>query len=253
MRKKASGWPGESERHALSSRGIKTTAKGLKKWERAKNYSGKDLSDYYPIYSINRDSCEIDKSNWDAIWDELKDYDGVEIHRFNHWAVGWIEQILIHEDDEEALDVAEDILAILDNYPLLNEDDYSIRMHEGALNNIQSSHSMVESQDDAEKVYRFLSDYGYYRELEEYDGMPAYPSDEAIEDALIYYKIIEDFDYPDYIDDKTRKDIAGEAVTDSNILSKEDKEELLHGDMNIKDVHKKMGFDILSFHPDQKL
>jgi hypothetical protein len=43
----------------------------------------------------------------------------------NHWAVGWVESIYIHQSDTEHCAQADAMLADLDDYPVLSEDDWS--------------------------------------------------------------------------------------------------------------------------------
>lgn len=56
----------------------------------------------------------------------------VQVVSENHWACGWIEWIAIHGSDEAALREADRLMAKLDNYPVLNEDDWSRREDESA-------------------------------------------------------------------------------------------------------------------------
>lgn len=45
--------------------------------------------------------------------------------REGHWAVGWVEWIGIHQDAQGALQKAEKILAGLEDYPVVDEVDWS--------------------------------------------------------------------------------------------------------------------------------
>lgn len=47
--------------------------------------------------------------------------------REGHWAVGWVEHIYIHESNTAAMEAAEDLQRRLDDYPALDEDDWSER------------------------------------------------------------------------------------------------------------------------------
>ncbi|MFO7958193.1 MAG: hypothetical protein R6X33_13990 [Candidatus Brocadiia bacterium] len=235
------GWRNEPNRHAMSAMGIKTTAKGLNKWERAENYMGKDYSDYYVAYSKSRDASPLEKSNWDAFLKELRDEDGVEIVRFNHWAVGWVEVILIHEDAEEALNKAEDLSNEMAQYPLLDEEDYYSRLYEGALNNIKWEGNVDE--EEAKKIYDYLSTYND-REIEARDGKAPYPSKEAIREAQIYFEV-NDYSFPKGIDKESAVEHVMERMTDYEV------EDVLDGDRTIKEVIDDMGIRFSQYHPSQ--
>ncbi len=84
----------------------------------------------------NRDSRPLEQSNFAAATRILFDGMGeppicstVEVHRFNHWACGWFEIILVHptrRSEVEAMAVR------LENYALLDEDDCCERDAEAA-------------------------------------------------------------------------------------------------------------------------
>lgn len=103
----------------------------LEKWEMESNYFGEDYSDYYIIYSRNRDSDILELSNYDTIVKELE-FQGVVFieERFNHWLCGWVDVILVHEQYENDLKSIEQYLSQLEDYPLLDEDDYCRREDE---------------------------------------------------------------------------------------------------------------------------
>lgn len=74
----------------------------------------------------HRDGDILEESNWEVTCKELPEGDNVEIHRFGHWAVGWIELILVRPDTPESR-IAEEIEGALSDYPVLSDDDYSNR------------------------------------------------------------------------------------------------------------------------------
>lgn len=115
----------------------------MKKWKYAENYGGIDYSDYYIVIGRNRDSCLLENHNYEEVWKRLNDFeneleeeDNTEYGwligaNFGHWAVGWIELIMVHEDaPQELIDTATDILNDMSNYPLLNEDEYYRKVYE---------------------------------------------------------------------------------------------------------------------------
>ena len=55
----------------------------------------------------------------------------ITIIRDHHWAVGWVETLCIHESNITALERAEELQAgLMDDYPVLDEEDYSNRQYE---------------------------------------------------------------------------------------------------------------------------
>ena len=85
---------------------------------------------------INRDSGLLDQSNWSQMVQELENTEeegeNWEIHRFGHWACGWFE-ILIVKPEARASTVGEVMETRLEDYPVLDEDDYCEREHEAYL------------------------------------------------------------------------------------------------------------------------
>lgn len=106
----------------------------LKRWTRPDNYAGANWPEYYRAgVGQSRDSDDLEVSNFAAM---LKDLGGetstVIVVRENHWAVGWVEWIAIHQSDEKALKIADENMAKLEDYPVLDEDDWSAREDESA-------------------------------------------------------------------------------------------------------------------------
>jgi hypothetical protein len=78
--------------------------------------------------SYTRDSGPLDESNFVTALDMLGGESATcEVHRFGHWGPGWFEIILVHPDREDA--VAE-IESRLEDYPLLDEEDYSQKQYD---------------------------------------------------------------------------------------------------------------------------
>lgn len=90
------------------------------------DFSGIDRSAYYVAYGRHRDSDTLTESNWRSLLAQLGgESDTVIILRDSHFAVGWVEAIYIHESDTRACEIANAALARLEDYPALNEDDWS--------------------------------------------------------------------------------------------------------------------------------
>jgi hypothetical protein len=103
----------------------------MQKWSRTENYIGKSYNDYYVLLSHHRDSGLVEKSNFNSALKALNgESDTVKVIRFSHWLCGWIEMILIHESDKESIDKGNEIEKALENYPILDEDDFFARESE---------------------------------------------------------------------------------------------------------------------------
>ncbi len=128
----------------------------LKRWTRPECYMGATWPEWFRFLGRNRDSDCLTNSNFDCGLAAVKvvaskepvggpDTDSkhlfrdpddematVQVVSENHWAVGWVEWIAIHESDTAALQCAEQLLEKLDDYPVLNEEDWSRREDEEA-------------------------------------------------------------------------------------------------------------------------
>lgn len=118
--------------------------KHLKLWTRPDSYIGASWPDYYVVIGQHRDSDRVARSNFivakqrlEAIAAKYPDYkltsedvdNDVEmlINPYeSHWAVGHVEWIGIHQNaPSELLDAAEDMLASIADYPLLDDSHHS--------------------------------------------------------------------------------------------------------------------------------
>lgn len=108
--------------------------KHLKRWTMPDHYFGAVWPAYYSSgVGRSRDSDDLEESNFATM---LKDLGGesetVQVVREGHWAVGWVEWIAIHQDDDKALQIADENMARLADYPVLDESDWSEREMESA-------------------------------------------------------------------------------------------------------------------------
>jgi len=85
--------------------------------------------------AITRDSNCLERSNFRCIEKALKalpavkewqgEFTPVTIERFSHWAVGWCDYLVIDPECKPAVELAESIRAGLENYPVVDDDDFS--------------------------------------------------------------------------------------------------------------------------------
>ncbi len=105
-----------------------------------------DIGHFLVLLGRNRDSGTLAESNWHNALKQLGgESDVVQVHRFGHWACGWFELILVDSKDEDKVRIAEEIEGCLEEYCVLDDEDYSARQWEAA------SHSW-EHTDIAERV-----------------------------------------------------------------------------------------------------
>jgi hypothetical protein len=98
----------------------------LKLWKRPSYYIGESWPEYYVFLGQNRDSSTLERSNFTCALEAIGgESETVTVVREGHWAVGWIEWIAIHQDDSKALEIADEIVAALSDYPVVNESHWS--------------------------------------------------------------------------------------------------------------------------------
>jgi len=113
--------------------GSERVRKALTEWKYPRDYSGESFEGYYVILSRNRDSGTLENSNFEKALELLGGEDadaGVIVASSGHWAVGWIEELLVSKNAPEKVAIAETIEESLDKYPLLDEEDWSRREYE---------------------------------------------------------------------------------------------------------------------------
>lgn len=100
----------------------------LELWTTPDSWFGQPWDDHYVFLGRHRDSEILSNANYDLA---LKAIGGPSetVHEVceSHWAVGWVEWIAIHKSDGEALKIADEIIAALADYPVLDEEAYSNR------------------------------------------------------------------------------------------------------------------------------
>ena len=149
------------------------------------------------IYTHHRDSGLLDQSNAAVTqrllqqFSEGNDPDVVpESH--SHWAVGYLGgfslRVFKNGEITEAFKTYHHVMRCLDDYPILDEDDYSDREYEATLENINDAGWKLKGEFDLpdgweSDVYSWLSD-NRCREIENVDDQGGYPSEEALRAAF---------------------------------------------------------------------
>ena len=172
------------------------TCGGLDSWN---NFMGDRSHDnWYMIGGRSRDSDILEESNFATMLDMLGgESDDVFIYHVGHWACGWIEEILINPDNQDMVKIAQDIEKQLDDYPILNEDDYSERESQDQIETWENAsradfRDMLEarfdvelSDDDIDRLFYDVSDtIGEYWEN---DGCGSYINLERIAESVTIY------------------------------------------------------------------
>lgn len=86
-----------------------------------------DHGHWVAVLGQSRDSEAVERSNFRVACAMLAEVDDECYHVDceSHWAVGWVETLLVDPSNAAALAVAEDIRERLDDYPILDESDWS--------------------------------------------------------------------------------------------------------------------------------
>lgn len=162
----------------LEESGYGFAAAGLH-YPRDFGYSGDlDLFNTWALVALleTRDSGVLEQSNSQAIKDMIEKaglQESFEVCTFGHWACGWVEELacrVVKDDgtlDTAALDFIHDIKNSLDDYPVLDEEDYSRRDYEAAIETLEScvpyDFTCIDDMPEgwAGDVYSWLGDNGY--------------------------------------------------------------------------------------------
>ena len=131
----------------------------LKRWSMPQYYFGASWPDYFVFLGRTRDSDAPTRANFDAglkaiggeQTSDLEDQNDesaalslVTIVRENHWACGWVEWIAIHQSANDALAIADQIKAKLEDYPVVDEQLMSEYEEQEALEVWQSCYRPAE-------------------------------------------------------------------------------------------------------------
>lgn len=95
----------------------------LEMWSRPNHYIGDNFFDYYLTgIGQHRDSNCLERANFKAMLSALGgESKTVIVSRAGHWAVGWVECILIHQIDTKSLKLADQIMNTFEDYPVIDD------------------------------------------------------------------------------------------------------------------------------------
>ena len=153
-----------------------------------------NADDFAIFYTHNRDSGLLDQSNAAVIAEALEPFvesGDVRAEDHSHWACGWVAgfAIRVYRDGKVTPAFAKwyELQERLEDYPILDEFDYSNREYDAAIENIRNAGYRLSSEYDlpddwAEQVYQWLSDNGYH--CENTDDQGYWPSDEELVAAV---------------------------------------------------------------------
>lgn len=156
-----------------------------------------DADQWAVIYTSNRDSGLLDQSNAAVIEKAMQpftegDEPDVVLESHSHWAVGHVDgfSVRVFKDGDitKAFKTYHELACQLEDYPILDESDYSEREYEATLDNIKDAAWRLKNDFDLPEdwqyqVYRWLSD-NRCGEIENTDDQGGYPSDEALKEAF---------------------------------------------------------------------
>ncbi len=164
-------------------------------WFRDREIS--DSQNWAVIYTHNRDSGLLDQSNASVITKSLfpfteGDDPDVVFECHSHWAVGHVDgfSIRVFRDGEitDAFKQYHELVEQMDDYPILDESDYSDREYAATLSNIKDAGWLLKNDFELPErweceVYSWLSDHRS-TEIESRDDHGGYPSEEALKAAF---------------------------------------------------------------------
>jgi hypothetical protein len=163
-------------------------------------------SDKWAIFNTHhRDSGLLDQSNADQLNKAMKpfadqDESDVMWEHAGHWAVGWVDGLSIRVFNAagaitEAFRTYWELMGALQDYPVLNDEDYSSREYEATTENIRQAGEMLARREDYKlpdgwesEVFSWFWNHRQ-RAVENRDDQGGYPEEDDLRaafDALGY-------------------------------------------------------------------
>jgi hypothetical protein len=156
-----------------------------------------DAENWAVIYTHNRDSGLLDQSNAAVMEKAMKPFSegddpDVVFESHSHWAVGHVDgfsvRVFKNGAITKAFETYHNLAQQLDDYPILDESDYSDRESEATLDNIKDAAWRLKNDFSLPdgwqwQVYQWLSDHRC-AEIENVDDQGGYPSESALLEAF---------------------------------------------------------------------
>jgi hypothetical protein len=165
-------------------------------WWRARDIE--DAANFAIHYTHHRDSGLLDQSNAAVVAKALEPFtegdnpDVIE-EDHSHWAVGWIKGFAVRVFDEtgkitEAFNVYHELAERMDDYPILNESDYSQREYDATFENLDHAAWRLKRvfdlpHDWQSSTFDWLWQHRDHA-LENVDDQGGYPSEDDLEEAF---------------------------------------------------------------------
>jgi hypothetical protein len=171
----------------------------LKAWTEPGSYMGTQFYGFVDVAGQSRDSDTLESCNFERISEDLvtelkgevytddggEECSVVYTSRASHWAVGWVETVMVHYSSVKALDLAASIRDALSDYPVYDDCAFSEAEYEK-----QSDDFINWAQGDMERTLRDL--FGE-RWTDTVTGSKAWDAaSAAIWDSLCGYSGVED-------------------------------------------------------------
>jgi hypothetical protein len=173
-------------------------------WDRRHDLD--DSDSWAIVYTHNRDSGLLDRSNADAFAKAMQpctegdDPDAV-MESHSHWAVGHVDgfSVRVYRDGEitDAFQTYHEFAERMDGYPILDEEDYGRREHEATLENIAEAAWRLKGEYELPDgwegdVYSWLSEHRQ-RAVENRDDQGGYPEEDDLRAAFeaLGYELLE--------------------------------------------------------------
>lgn len=188
----------------------------------------KDPERYMIFYTSNRDSDLLTKSNEHVMQKELEGFNSVRTESHSHWACGYADCLVIKvfKKDGSITKAFEKLCELqqrLEDYPVLDDEDFSDREYEASIENITNAGRKFVHENAPDnwpyEVFSWLSD-NTANACECRDGGGAYPSDDELKEALSELSMLSPEYSPFTLDDFPvgTKVVVGVSAKSSNTL-----------------------------------
>ena len=172
----------------------KQASEATKKMPHWEPDDGTDRSQWGSIIGQNRDATLLPRSNWAVVVADMKKRfpNDVEVIRFGHWGVGWVEEFFVRLWDAQgqitpAAEAGLEWMKGLEEYPIADGDHYYEMEYDATLHWIEEAgHWLVSSKapkDWSAAVHEWFQDNDQSA-VENHDDTGGYPSEAQMREAL---------------------------------------------------------------------